>query len=344
MSNVNIGSAAGAVIGPGGSTDNAVPKFDGTTGELLEASGVIINDSDQMSGLAQISMNLGTSVNEFSIDGTLAGNSDDAVPTEKAVKTYSDGTSAGNLDYQSVAYVAGAKSRISATNTIVWYEEDEWLIHAASNSFEHPWYQVENGTGATIDPLIHDLSHPGVIRLTTQNASSRSLIGREIASNTDHVYLTGCTKVIWEGLVRVPTLSDATDEFDVYVGVGKSTGFDDNDFTNGAFFAYDRNGLGTTWYGRTDSGGTTSSADTTVTVGTGWHYLRLELTPGVDCKFFVDNYTSTADSTSSTNLPGASDGSTLGMFKMVKTAGTNARSFDIDWSRVIIEMSTDRFS
>lgn len=32
----------------------------------------------------------GTSVNEFSTDGTLAGNSDDAVPTEKAVKTYVD--------------------------------------------------------------------------------------------------------------------------------------------------------------------------------------------------------------------------------------------------------------
>lgn len=32
----------------------------------------------------------GTDINEFSTDGTLAGNSDDAVPTEKAVKTYAD--------------------------------------------------------------------------------------------------------------------------------------------------------------------------------------------------------------------------------------------------------------
>ena len=37
----------------------------------------------------------GTSVNEFSIDGTLVGNSDDAVPTEKAVKTYVDGEIGG---------------------------------------------------------------------------------------------------------------------------------------------------------------------------------------------------------------------------------------------------------
>jgi hypothetical protein len=37
-----------------------------------------------------ISLKNGTSINEFSIDGTLADNSDDAVPTEKAVKTYID--------------------------------------------------------------------------------------------------------------------------------------------------------------------------------------------------------------------------------------------------------------
>jgi len=36
----------------------------------------------------------GTTVNEFSIDGTLAGDSDDAVPTEQAVKTYVDGEKA----------------------------------------------------------------------------------------------------------------------------------------------------------------------------------------------------------------------------------------------------------
>ena len=40
---------------------------------------------------------LGTSINEFSIDGTLVGDSDDAVPTEQAVKTYVD-TAIANLN------------------------------------------------------------------------------------------------------------------------------------------------------------------------------------------------------------------------------------------------------
>ena len=42
-----------------------------------------------------ISLKNGTGVNEFSTDGTLAGDSDDAVPTEKAVKTYVDAQSGG---------------------------------------------------------------------------------------------------------------------------------------------------------------------------------------------------------------------------------------------------------
>lgn len=39
----------------------------------------------------KLGLEIGATPNEFSIDGTLAGNSDDAVPTEKAVKTYVDG-------------------------------------------------------------------------------------------------------------------------------------------------------------------------------------------------------------------------------------------------------------
>ena len=38
----------------------------------------------------EIELTSGTSINEISIDGTLAGDSDDAIPTEKAVKTYVD--------------------------------------------------------------------------------------------------------------------------------------------------------------------------------------------------------------------------------------------------------------
>lgn len=59
---------ANGVVGPGSSTNNNIPLFDGATGKLLKDSG-----------------------KAFSTDGTLAGNSDTLIPTQKAVKTYVDG-------------------------------------------------------------------------------------------------------------------------------------------------------------------------------------------------------------------------------------------------------------
>lgn len=42
------GSAAGDVTGPSSSTDNAVARFDNTTGKVIQNSGVIINDSGEV--------------------------------------------------------------------------------------------------------------------------------------------------------------------------------------------------------------------------------------------------------------------------------------------------------
>jgi len=51
-----------------------------------------------------LSLTSGTSINEFSTDGTLGDNSDDAVPTEQAVKTYVD-TGLTNQSSDMTAYV-----------------------------------------------------------------------------------------------------------------------------------------------------------------------------------------------------------------------------------------------
>jgi hypothetical protein len=58
----------------------------------------------------------GTTINEFSVDGTLAGDSDDAVPTEKAVKTYVDNAAGGiNAD---VGIVRRPQFTFTDTDTI----------------------------------------------------------------------------------------------------------------------------------------------------------------------------------------------------------------------------------
>lgn len=47
-------AARGDVDGPGSSTDNAIARFDGTGGKTLQNSGIIIDDSDSVTGAADI--------------------------------------------------------------------------------------------------------------------------------------------------------------------------------------------------------------------------------------------------------------------------------------------------
>ena len=72
----------------------------GTTAHTSTTRLTIENDS------GKLTFPIGTGINEFSTDGTLAGDSDDAVPTEKAVKTYVDAAGGGGAAFN-VAAVLG---------------------------------------------------------------------------------------------------------------------------------------------------------------------------------------------------------------------------------------------
>jgi len=72
----------------------------GTRRLNINASGVVLLDAGTSLQLA-----LGTAINEFSTDGTMGGNSDSAVPTEKAVKTFVE-SSTSSLDVSSKANIA----------------------------------------------------------------------------------------------------------------------------------------------------------------------------------------------------------------------------------------------
>ena len=45
---------ASAISGPGSSTDNSVVRFDGATGTIIQGSAIIIDDSNNVSGVGNI--------------------------------------------------------------------------------------------------------------------------------------------------------------------------------------------------------------------------------------------------------------------------------------------------
>lgn len=53
---LTFGTAGGTINGQNSSTDNAVVRWDGATGTLIKNSGVILSDSNNMTGLANVGM------------------------------------------------------------------------------------------------------------------------------------------------------------------------------------------------------------------------------------------------------------------------------------------------
>ena len=111
----------GNVVGPAGATDNAVTRFDGTTGRLVQNSGVIIDDSDNVTGLNDL-----TTTGDTVFGGTVTLSVNPVLALEAATKSYVDGVAVG-LEFKesvicastlayTVTYVNGADG-VGATLT-----------------------------------------------------------------------------------------------------------------------------------------------------------------------------------------------------------------------------------
>lgn len=70
--NSNETNIASCVVGGGASTDNAIPRFDSTTGKLLQNSGIIIDDSSNITGVASIAT--GTIISTGAFNNRAYGN------------------------------------------------------------------------------------------------------------------------------------------------------------------------------------------------------------------------------------------------------------------------------
>ncbi len=65
-------TGTGDVVGPASATDNALARFDATTGKLLQNSGITVDDSNNVSGVG--TLGTGAITSSGTVSGTgLAG-------------------------------------------------------------------------------------------------------------------------------------------------------------------------------------------------------------------------------------------------------------------------------
>lgn len=95
----------GQVIGPDSATDNAVARFNGTTGEIIQNSGVIVDDSDNMTGVLTLNIGTSTTIAGMLDEDNLVSDSATNVATQQSIKAYVDSVAAAG-DHGSLAGLA----------------------------------------------------------------------------------------------------------------------------------------------------------------------------------------------------------------------------------------------
>lgn len=85
----------GKVDGPGSSTNNAVARYDATTGKIIQNSGVLIDDSNNISGVVTLDatgldLSSSTQVSSTLDEDDMISDSATALATQQSIKTYTD--------------------------------------------------------------------------------------------------------------------------------------------------------------------------------------------------------------------------------------------------------------
>lgn len=166
------------VEGPASATDNAIVRFDGTTGKLIQDSGVIIDDSNNISGVQQITVSADAVsplqlVTKQQLDAAAGGA--DVKASAKAATTANitlsgpqtiDGYSAiagdrilvknQTLPEENGIYVvaAGAWTRATDADSSVDLTAALVTIQQGSTQANTGWYQVTDAPVVGTDPIV----------------------------------------------------------------------------------------------------------------------------------------------------------------------------------------------
>lgn len=195
-----------------------------------------------------------------------------------------------------------------------------------------------SGTGTVISTLAGSASatNPGVL---TVNAGTAATNNFGIVRRGLSAFILGGGGLVFEGRLRLPTLSISTEEYDVRFGIASTNG--NADFTNGVYFMYSRNATftctGTTQNGSLNVTGLTSFSGvidatsiqgTQAITGTGIAGATTVASVNPGAGTLVLSQNATASGTVTLTF-------TVGNFWMCRTATASTRSIQVTSTAVV---------
>jgi hypothetical protein len=160
---LSIFGGGGGAAGPASSTDNAVCRFDGTSGALLQNSGVILDDSNNMSGVGTLASGAITSSGTLTLSNV---STDITTGTNEALTLNANGTGAtvladavtaqGTITFSGVStdITTGTNESlvVDANGTGVITIQDDTTFNSPSGvTFNVPTVTFGNAVGAVFD-------------------------------------------------------------------------------------------------------------------------------------------------------------------------------------------------
>ncbi|WP_421763590.1 hypothetical protein [Ekhidna sp.] len=190
--NVTNNATVGGTLGVTGATTTAGITNTGNvgTGTLSTTGAATLNSAGvtnnltvggvtQLNGTNGLQFDAGQNVSEISTDGTLVDNSNTALPTEQAVKTYVD-AQVGNQDLQE-AYIDGNTITTSLAEGDVVITGTEQLVVSTTNGVDVTNNATVGGTlgvtGATTTAGITNTGNVGTGTLSTTGAATLNSAG-----------------------------------------------------------------------------------------------------------------------------------------------------------------------
>jgi hypothetical protein len=221
----------GDVDGPASSTDNAIARFNGTTGKIIQNSGVLIDDSDNITG-----------VNDLTIGGTFTDGTASLTAGAFTGLTFVNSVTAVEL---SQLETIGATT-ISAAQWVFVGEADQAVKQADS-----PTFVTTTLTGLTASRLVgtsagkvlqsEDLASwvtgtanqitvtddaDGTITLSTPqdiHSGATPTFASVIIGEDGYVGITGNETITFNGTGDLITISSTTTSIDGLFGIGTTT-------------------------------------------------------------------------------------------------------------------------
>lgn len=226
----------------------------------------------------------------------------------------------------------------------IFFEDDLFYFSSSVNA-PYPWAFQTNGTAANAQTSPSTAAHPGIRTLNTGTDTTGEAMmvhGSSSESTDGNIILGGGYHEVFF-VLNLSTLSTAGEEYALYFGLTSGLeAFLTHPGSYGCFFQYKR-GTSTNWQGLTKNAGssTTASSGSNVAVATGWNNFKITINAAATSVSFYVN--GTLIGTSAANIPtAAAHPISLGV-AIQKSAGTTARTVDIDYVSWFNQLTTSRF-